>query len=113
MADVSTKVAPDIVTCDACPVLCRIRAGQTEDLHNYVMPTIGDVPPITSIIIEDPEPTGPWGAKGIGEPALIPTAPAILGAIQHATGVSPRELPVTPHRLREAICAARREGSHG
>jgi CO/xanthine dehydrogenase Mo-binding subunit len=87
--------------------------GVTENLHDYLIPTCGDVPPIETILIEDPEPLGPFGAKGIGEPALIPTAPAILGAIQHATGVRPRELPVTPHRLREAILAARREGDHG
>ena len=87
--------------------------GVTENLHDYLIPTIGDVPPIEVILIEDPEPLGPFGAKGIGEPALIPTAPAILSAIHHATGVRPRVLPVTPHRLRDAILAARREGGHG
>ena len=86
--------------------------GVSENLHDYLIPTIGDVPPIEVILIEDPEPLGPFGAKGIGEPALIPTAPAILGAIQHATGVRPNVLPVTPHRLREAILAARGEGGH-
>jgi CO/xanthine dehydrogenase Mo-binding subunit len=87
--------------------------GVSENLHDYLIPTIGDVPPIEVILIEDPEPLGPFGAKGIGEPALIPTAPAILGAIQHATGVRPSVLPVTPHRMREAILAAGREGLHG
>ncbi len=87
--------------------------GVSENLHDYLIPTIGDVPPIEVILIEDPEPLGPFGAKGIGEPALIPTAPAILGAIQHATGVRPNLLPVTPHRLREAILAAGSEGGHG
>jgi len=87
--------------------------GVSENLHDYLIPTIGDVPPIEVILIEDPEPLGPFGAKGIGEPALIPTAPAILGAIQHATGVRPSVLPVTPHRMREAILAAGREGIHG
>ncbi len=86
--------------------------GVTENLHDYLIPTCGDVPPIEIVLIEDPEPLGPFGAKGIGEPALIPTAPAILGAIQHATGVRPRVLPVTPHRLRAAILAARREVGH-
>ena len=60
--------------------------GRTENLHDYLIPTIGDVPQIETILIEDREPLGPYGAKGIGEPALIPTAPAILGAIHHATG---------------------------
>ena len=51
--------------------------GSTENLHDYLIPTIGDIPPMRSILIEDPEPLGPSGAKGVGEPALIPTAPAI------------------------------------
>jgi aldehyde oxidoreductase len=79
--------------------------GQTDNLHDYLIPTIGDVPPIDVILIEDPEPLGPYGAKGVGEPALIPTPPAILGAIRHATGVQMRFVPVTPHRLRAAILA--------
>jgi CO/xanthine dehydrogenase Mo-binding subunit len=54
-------------------------------------------------MVEDAEPLGPYGAKGVGEPALIPTAPAILGAIRHATGVRVTRLPVTPDRLRQAI----------
>ena len=58
--------------------------GRTENLHDYLIPTVGDVPPIETVIVEDAEPLGPWGAKGIGEPALIPTAPAILGEIGRA-----------------------------
>ena len=77
--------------------------GRTENLHDYLFPTIGDVPEIECLLIEDPEPLGPYGAKGIGEPALIPTAPAILNAIYHAAGVRIRRLPVLPHRMREAL----------
>ena len=77
--------------------------GRTENLHDYLFPTIGDVPEIECLLIEDPEPLGPWGAKGIGEPALIPTAPAILNAVHHATGVRLRRLPILPHRVREAL----------
>ena len=80
--------------------------GRTENLHDYLFPTIGDVPEIECLLIEDPEPLGPWGAKGIGEPALIPTAPAILNAVHHATGVRLRRLPILPHRVREALEAA-------
>ena len=45
--------------------------GRTDNLHDYLIPTVGDVPPITVHLIEDPEPLGPWGAKGVGEPALV------------------------------------------
>lgn len=77
--------------------------GRTENLHDYLIPTIGDVPPIKTYIIEEPEPTGPWGAKGVGEPALCATAPAIFGGIYHATGVRVTRAPCTPDRLRAAI----------
>ena len=81
--------------------------GRTENLHDYLIPSAGDIPPITTYIVEDPDPEGPYGAKGVGEPALIATAPAILGAIRHATGVSVRRVPVLPHRLWEALQARR------
>jgi CO/xanthine dehydrogenase Mo-binding subunit/aerobic-type carbon monoxide dehydrogenase small subunit (CoxS/CutS family) len=77
--------------------------GRTENLHDYLIPTAGDVPDIEVHLIEDPEPEGPFGAKGVGEPALVPTAPAILSAIRHATGVTMRQVPVLPHRLWEAM----------
>ncbi|MCY1125771.1 molybdopterin-dependent oxidoreductase [Frigidibacter sp. RF13] len=77
--------------------------GRTENLHDYLIPTIGDVPPIESLIIEVPHPEGPFGAKGLGEHVLIPTAPAILNAIRHATGATITRLPVLPHRLLAAI----------
>lgn len=77
--------------------------GRTENLHDYLIPTFGDMPQIECLLIEDPEPLGPYGAKGIGEPALVPTAPAILGAIRHATGVVCPRVPVLPHRLRAWI----------
>ncbi|NNE54312.1 MAG: molybdopterin-dependent oxidoreductase [Sulfitobacter sp.] len=80
--------------------------GQTENLHNYLIPTIGDVPPITSILIEKPDPEGPMGAKGLGEHVLIPTAPAILNAIRHASGARITKVPALPHRVLAAIKAA-------
>jgi CO/xanthine dehydrogenase Mo-binding subunit/aerobic-type carbon monoxide dehydrogenase small subunit (CoxS/CutS family) len=81
-------------------------AGRTENLHDYLIPTLGDVPPIEVILVEDPEPLGPHGAKGVGEPALIATAPAIFNAIGHATGVRVRHAPATPDRLRAALLKA-------
>jgi len=77
--------------------------GRSENLHDYLIPTVGDMPEIEVIIIEDREPLGPYGAKGIGEPALIPTAPAILGAIHHATGVRVTRVPATPERVLAAM----------
>ncbi|TPN16960.1 aldehyde oxidase [Mesorhizobium sp. B2-1-3] len=77
--------------------------GRTENLHDYLIPTIGDVPPIETILIEVPDPEGPFGAKGLGEHVLIPTAPAILNAIRHATGITITKVPATPTRIRAAI----------
>ena len=84
--------------------------GRTENLHDYLIPTSGDMPQIRSILIEKPDPEGPMGAKGLGEHVLIPTAPAILNAIAHATGVRMTRVPVLPHRLRAALRA--REAAH-
>jgi len=87
--------------------------GKGENLHDYLIPTIGDMPPVESILIEDASPIGPFGAKGIGEQALIPTAPAILNAIHHATGARIRRTPATPDRLRAAIRALQYETGNG
>ncbi|MGN6465139.1 MAG: molybdopterin-dependent oxidoreductase [Rhizobiaceae bacterium] len=82
--------------------------GRTENLHDYLIPTIGDVPPIESILVEVPDPEGPFGAKGLGEHVLIPTAPAILNAIRHASGARIRKVPATPARVLAAIREAGR-----
>jgi CO/xanthine dehydrogenase Mo-binding subunit/aerobic-type carbon monoxide dehydrogenase small subunit (CoxS/CutS family) len=79
--------------------------GKGENLHDYLIPTIGDMPPVESILIEDPSLVGPFGAKGVGEQALIPTAPAILNALYDAAGVRIRKLPATPDKVRAAILA--------
>lgn len=77
--------------------------GRTENLHDYLIPTIGDIPPIDTIIIEEPDAHGPYGAKGLGEHVLIPTTPAILNAITHACGVRLSQIPATPSRVAAAI----------
>jgi aldehyde oxidoreductase len=79
--------------------------GRGENLHDYLIPSAGDMPPVESILIEDPSSVGPFGAKGIGEQAVIPTAPAILNAIHDAIGVRIHRLPATPDRIRAAIVA--------
>ena len=83
--------------------------GKGENLHDYLIPSAGDIPPVESILIEDPSPIGPFGAKGIGEQAVIPTAPAILNALHDAIGVRVRKVPATPDRVRAAILAAQKE----
>jgi CO/xanthine dehydrogenase Mo-binding subunit/aerobic-type carbon monoxide dehydrogenase small subunit (CoxS/CutS family) len=84
--------------------------GRGENLHDYLIPTIGDMPPVESILIEEASSIGPFGAKGIGEQALIPTAPAILNAISYATGARIRQIPATPDRVIEAIARAGQGG---
>jgi CO/xanthine dehydrogenase Mo-binding subunit/aerobic-type carbon monoxide dehydrogenase small subunit (CoxS/CutS family) len=80
--------------------------GVNENLHDYLIPTIGDVPEIVSILVESGDPIGPYGAKGIGEHALVPTAPAVLNAIRDAIGASVRRIPATPDRVLAALAAA-------
>ena len=84
--------------------------GKGENLHDYLIPTVGDMPPVETILIEKRSSVGPFGAKGIGEQAVIPTAPAILNAIHDAIGVRIRKVPATPDRIRAAILAARGPG---
>ncbi len=80
--------------------------GKTESMKDYHIPTMADMPEIEAIIVEDPEPTGPFGAKGVGEPALIPTAPAILNAVADALGVRIYDLPANLERVLEAALIA-------
>jgi nicotinate dehydrogenase large molybdopterin subunit len=70
---------------------------------DYILPTIRDVPEIECIVLENPDPGGPFGARGVGEPPLIGTGPAILSAIYDAIGQPIRELPATPERVWRTI----------
>ncbi len=72
-------------------------------LGEYKIPTALDMPKVKSIIVESHEPNGPYGAKEVGEGAIMPTIPAILNAIYDATGVRINELPVTSERLFMAM----------
>lgn len=72
----------------------------------YIIPTAMDIPEIQKVIIEDPENTAPYGAKGIGEPVMVPVAPAILNAIYDAIGVRILEVPATPEKVLRAIQSA-------
>jgi CO/xanthine dehydrogenase Mo-binding subunit len=72
---------------------------KTASLAFYLVPTPLDVPEIECLIVEVPDPAGPYGAKGVSEPATIPTTPAILNAIYDAVGVRVNETPATPERI--------------
>ena len=79
-----------------------------DTLADYKLAGMTDVPEIVPILVECRHAEGPFGAKGIGEPAAAPTAPAIAGAIFDAVGVRIKELPITPERLLAAIKEKRR-----
>jgi CO/xanthine dehydrogenase Mo-binding subunit/aerobic-type carbon monoxide dehydrogenase small subunit (CoxS/CutS family) len=85
--------------------------GRNENLHDYLIPTVGDVPEVVCILVESGDPVGPFGAKGIGEHALVPTAPAILNAIRDAVGSGVSRLPATPDRVLAAHAAGFGAGS--
>ena len=72
----------------------------------YALPSIDQVPPIETLIVEVPAPDGPFGAKGVGEPPVVAAPPAIANAIAAATGARLTELPMTPR------ASGRRSGCH-
>ena len=63
-------------------------------------------PEVRTAFVESQDPEGPYGAKGVAEPAIIPVAPAIVNAIAAATGVRIRDLPATPEKIVAALDAA-------
>jgi len=74
-------------------------------LLDYRKLTAADLPSIETIIVEVPSPAGPFGARGVGEPPIIPAPAAVANAIQDATGVRLTELPLTPERIALALVA--------
>ena len=73
------------------------------NFYDYRIPTMQDIPDIESFFVETSEPTGPYGAKGVGEPALVPTAAAVSNAVYNAAGVRITSLPITPEKVLEAL----------
>jgi CO/xanthine dehydrogenase Mo-binding subunit len=80
-------------------------------LLDYRKLTAADLPNIETIMIEVPAPEGPFGARGVGEPPIVPAPAAIANAIEDATGLRLVELPLTPERIALAIAA--RDGENG
>jgi CO/xanthine dehydrogenase Mo-binding subunit len=85
----------------------EFQPGKTLSMSEYHIPTSLDVAKIECIIVEDPEPTGPFGAKGMGEPSLAPTAPAISNAIADAIGNRIFQLPANPQAVRAAVIGSK------
>jgi CO/xanthine dehydrogenase Mo-binding subunit len=76
----------------------------TPNLSTYLIPTVLDIPgKVGTIILEYPDPNGPWGARGMGEMPYIPIAPAITAAIHDATGVWFDDFPLTPERVLRGL----------
>jgi CO/xanthine dehydrogenase Mo-binding subunit len=76
----------------------------TDQLSTYLIPTIWDIPEkVETVMVEVPDPNGPWGARGLGELPFLPVAPAIGAAIHDAIGVWVDEFPFTPERVLRAL----------
>ena len=73
------------------------------NFRDYKMLTAKDRIPIKALVVETDDPAGPFGAKGIGEPGCVPTAPAIANAIYDAIGVRINDLPITPEKIVAAL----------
>jgi 4-hydroxybenzoyl-CoA reductase subunit alpha len=73
------------------------------NFSDYKIPTAVDMPPVRCIVIESDEPNGPYGAKEVGEGAIMPTIPAVLNALYDATGIRFEKLPVTPEQVILAL----------
>ena len=72
-------------------------------LMDYKIPCMLDLPNMVPMVVEEPHPEGPWGAKGVGEPGLAPTAPCIASAIYDALGIQIRAIPFRPERVLSTI----------
>ena len=81
----------------------RYIPGKTESFSTYPLARSTDMPEMTTILVESDEPQAPFGAKGVGEAALVPTAPALINAIANATGVHLNEIPIDVNRLIEGL----------
>jgi len=79
-------------------------------LGEYRIPTMLDMPNVNTIIVESNEPNGPYGAKEVGEGAILPTIPAIVNAVYDAVGVRINELPVTAERVFMALKGRNEKG---
>lgn len=84
--------------------------GRTETFHDYEIPRSHQVPRVTSVFVESETPVGPYGAKGVGEPALVPTPAAVFNALADAVGERVRTCPATPEAVLAAVSRAGKGG---
>ena len=76
---------------------------ETDNFDTYKIPSVADMPETEIILVEEPDPTGPFGAKGMGEMCSVGVAPAIANAIYDAIGARIQELPITPDKILKSI----------
>jgi putative selenate reductase molybdopterin-binding subunit len=88
-------------------LVCEDGQALNPSFATYKIPTATEMPPIRSIWVETNDPRGPYGAKGLGEMGLVPTAPALANAVYNATGARLNRIPLTPERVLAAVEAAR------
>lgn len=117
--DVGRAIHPENVVGQICggvamgvgfALMEEFEQGKTESMKDYHIPTVSDLPEVVPIIVESEEPTGPFGAKGVGEPALIPTAPAIINGISSALNHRIYDLPASLERVLAASIQSGRFG---
>ena len=90
-----------------CPAFTPDGRQINPNLTNYIMPTSLDMPKVEVDIVDSYDPTGPFGAKGVGEPTCVATAAAICNAIHDAVGVRFTSLPATAEKVYQAMKARR------
>ncbi len=82
------------------------------NFRDYKVPTVKDIPELEVCFVGNPDPVGPFGAKGVGEPAIVPTIAALGNAIYDAAGVRLTKVPFLPEDILEALRNGRRNGTN-
>ena len=92
------------------PKLSRALVHKFPSILEYKSPTAHDMPRVTTLLVEEPEPEGPFGAKEVGQGPLLPIMPAVANAVHDAVGVRIDEVPITPDKIVRALDDKRRGG---
>jgi len=87
----------------------RLGVHKTPSMLDYKSPTSMDMCPVETLLVENPDPAGPFGAKEVGQGPLLPVPPAIANAVYDAVGVRVDEIPVTPEKILRGL-RAREQG---